>query len=331
MDADLEKQLLETTSEIWLVTGVAGFIGSHIAETLLNCGQTVYGVDNFSTGKQQNIDLLNNISKDKFKFFETDINNREAITSLVSKCSYVIHQAALGSVPRSVEIPVNSHNSNVNGFLNLLDIVKSHKNIKRVVYASSSSVYGDSSKLPKKEGEEGHVLSPYAATKRINEIYADAFSKSYGISIIGLRYFNVFGPRQDPNGPYAAVIPRWVSAIKKNETATIYGDGETSRDFCYISNVVYANIKAALSENLKNQSYYINIGCNENTTLNQLFDIIAESIVGEGSEKIKPKKEDFRVGDVRASLADISLSKSLINYEPKVFLREGIFKTVASS
>jgi UDP-N-acetylglucosamine 4-epimerase len=189
MDTDLEKQLLESTSEKWLVTRVAGFIGSHIAETLLNYGQTVYGVDNFSTGKQVNIDLLNNISKDKFKFFETDINNREVITSLVSKCSYVIHQAALGSVPRSVENPVNSHNSNVNGFLTLLDIVKSHKNIKRVVYASSSSVYGDSTTLPKKEGEEGHVLSPYAATKRINEIYADSFSKSYGISIIGLRYF----------------------------------------------------------------------------------------------------------------------------------------------
>jgi UDP-N-acetylglucosamine 4-epimerase len=324
-----EKKLQR--NKVWVVTGAAGFIGSHLVETLLSLEQNVRGVDNFSTGKKENIDYLKSLPNSSlFSFTEADINDSDLLEPLFDGAEYVLHQAALGSVPRSIEKPLDTHLSNVTGFLSILDLSRKFS-IRRVVYASSSSVYGDSEELPKVEERTGSVLSPYAASKMCNEVYSDAYASSYGIELVGLRYFNVFGPRQDPEGPYAAVIPRWIHSLAKGEKCHIYGDGETSRDFCYIENVVLANILSALNPELSRSHIVFNVACGERTTLNDLFHAIANEvmILDPG---ITPEVEHlaFRSGDIRHSHANITKISNEINYLPLVLSAEGITFTVRS-
>ena len=309
------KKLLLAKQFTWLITGVAGFIGSNLAETLLKLNQKVIGIDNFATGYQRNIDGL------AIEFHEADIRSYEDCEKVMPGVDYVLHQAALGSVPRSIKHPLATNAANVTGFLHVMLAAKEH-GIKRIVYASSSSVYGDSNKLPKVEEHIGKPLSPYAVSKYTNELYAQAFANCYGLETIGLRYFNVFGKRQDPNGAYAAVIPLWVKALLTGEEACINGDGETTRDFCYIDNVVQANILAAITDNpaAVNQAYNIAVG--EQTSLNDLFAMIREGL--KVSINIKPKYRDFRAGDVRHSLANISKAKQLLDYEPTYKVKEGL-------
>lgn len=317
-----------STPNVWVVSGVAGFIGSHIAENLINLGQVVRGIDNFSTGKKENIDYLKSLSNSKnFTFVESDINDSSLIETFKG-AKYFIHQAALGSVPRSIEDPVLTNQSNVNGFVSVLKLALD-AGIKRVVYASSSSVYGDSEILPKVENQVGKVLSPYAASKMCNEVYADAFSNSYNVELVGLRYFNVFGPRQDPDGPYAAVIPRWISNISKNIECEIYGDGETSRDFCFIDNVVLANLLSAVVPSLISKHVVYNVACGDRTTLNELYEDISKySADILGKPPLKPKFLDFRAGDIRHSHADISKISNELGYIPLVYRSNGIESTV---
>jgi UDP-N-acetylglucosamine/UDP-N-acetylgalactosamine 4-epimerase len=316
---------------VWVVSGVAGFIGSHIADMLLQLGQKVRGIDNFSTGKKSNIKLLESHPfASNFSFTESDVNDACQLRTVFQDSAYLIHQAALGSVPRSIEQPGTTHHSNVTGFLSVLDLAR-ESSVKRVVYASSSSVYGDSELLPKVEEHIGKVLSPYAASKLCNEIYADAYARSYGISLVGLRYFNVFGPRQDPEGPYAAVIPRWLNNISNNSVCEIYGDGETSRDFCYIDNVVLANILAAVSTKLSVDHAVYNVACGERTTLSQLYeDISLQAAALLGKKVPKAQYREFRSGDVRHSHADISKISNELGYLPLVYRKEGIEYTVKS-
>jgi UDP-N-acetylglucosamine/UDP-N-acetylgalactosamine 4-epimerase len=315
----------------WVVTGVAGFIGSHLVETLLALEQNVRGVDNFSTGKKENIDYLKSLPNSSlFSFTESDVNDFQRIESVFDGAEYVLHQAALGSVPRSIEKPHDTHLSNVTGFLSILDLSRKFS-IKRVVYASSSSVYGDLEELPKVEERTGRVLSPYAASKMCNEVYGDAYTSSYGIEMVGLRYFNVFGPRQDPAGPYAAVIPRWIHSLVKGEKCHIYGDGETSRDFCYIENVVSANILSAIHPKLNKPHVVFNVACGDRTSLNELFHAIADEIKDVNPD-IKPEVEylQFRAGDIRHSHADISKISNEIGYLPIILSTEGLKFTVLS-
>ena len=327
---DLKNHLLSEKYS-WLITGVAGFIGSHIAEELIKLNQNVYGVDNFLTGKKANIDLLlslNNSNKDSsFIFKNLDISFYESLASLPNT-DFVIHQAALGSVPRSIKKPLDSHNNNVNGFLNIiLHAVKIKA--KAFVYASSSSVYGNNLKLPKMEGFEGTALSPYAATKSINEVYAEAFSLSYGLKTIGLRYFNVFGPRQDPSGEYAAVIPRWIKLISANKPIEVFGDGSTTRDFCYIENAVQANLLSAFSKDSNGASNVLNIACGSKTSLNKLACLIEERIkVYKPNIKLKKVLKDFRKGDIKDSLADIRKAQNEIGYIPSKTFEEGLVDTI---
>jgi UDP-N-acetylglucosamine 4-epimerase len=310
---------LSSEPKSWCVTGAAGFIGSHITAKLLELGQTVLGVDNFSTGFEKNIEFLSSKSK-TFSFLQKDVQELEG--SHLKGVDYVLHQGALGSVPRSIVDPISSHDSNVTGFIKVLKAAKDAK-VQQVVYASSSSVYGDEPKLPMVEDRLGKLLSPYAATKKINEVYAEAFSKCYALNIVGLRYFNVFGARQDPDGAYAAVIPKWIQTILKNKNCEIYGDGETSRDFSYVDNVVQANILAATS-GISNDVF--NIACGEKMTLTELYNSIAEAMLG--SDFPKPIYKDFRSGDIRHSFADISKAKSKLGYEPIIFAKEGLKLTV---
>ena len=263
----------QMTQRCWFVSGAAGFIGSHLVERLIELGQRVVAIDNFSTGKRENIEYLRNLvgaERSKlFSFFEQDIRDRDGVVDLIQRHSphVILHQAALGSVPRSIAEPVASHQSNVDGFVNMLEGARV-AGVKRFVYASSSSVYGDIQDELNTEDRIGNCLSPYAATKRINEIYAQVFGLTYGIETLGLRYFNVFGPRQDPNGPYAAVIPRWLSAMDAGEQAVMYGDGLTSRDFCFVANVVQANILAGTVEgNNPAINKVANIACGVTTSL----------------------------------------------------------------
>jgi UDP-N-acetylglucosamine 4-epimerase len=313
----------------WLVTGVAGFIGSNLLETLLMLGQKVVGVDNFATGKRQNLEQVRAITGEKlysnFKFIEADLCDLDVCRSVAAGVDIILHQGALGSVPRSIEYPEDSHAANVTGTFNIFLAAK-EKKVKRVVYASSSSVYGDDPTLPKVEHKIGQPLSPYAATKLIDEIYAGVFARVYGLEVIGLRYFNVFGPRQDPEGPYAAVIPKWIASMLNGEDVVIYGDGETSRDFCYIANVVQANILAATTVNKDALNRVYNVAVGERTTLNQLFNIIKEKLEkSDAAIKIKPPVyTDFRPGDIRHSLADISLARTYLNYEPTHSLSDGL-------
>ncbi|KRB86459.1 Vi polysaccharide biosynthesis protein VipB/TviC [Sphingomonas sp. Root710] len=323
---DLE-QALASRSAHWLVSGAAGFIGSHLVETLLRAGQSVRGLDNFSTGHRGNLeDIRQKVGADawaRFTFVEADIRDRQACAAAVEGVDYVLHQAALGSVPRSIADPLTSHDVNATGFANVIDAAR-QAGTKGFVYASSSSVYGDEPNLPKVEERTGRVLSPYALTKLHNELYAEVYRRSYGFGSIGLRYFNVFGPRQDPNGAYAAVIPRWTAAMIGGEQVVINGDGETSRDFCFVANAVQANLRAALF-GPAGEALALNVAVGDRTSLNQLFELLRDGLAGHGvSYDHAATYAAFRAGDVRHSLADIGAAERLIGYRPTHRISEGL-------
>jgi UDP-N-acetylglucosamine 4-epimerase len=315
----------------WLVTGAAGFIGSNLVETLLRLDQMVVGLDNFATGHRRNLDDVRNTIGDKLwarlRFLEADISDPAACRDAVISIDHVLHQAALGSVPRSIANPLASNEANVEGFLNVL-IAAQEAKVQSFVYASSSSIYGDNPDLPKIEGRIGNQLSPYAVTKRVNELYADVFRLCYDFPSIGLRYFNVFGERQDPEGAYAAVIPKWTAAMIAGDKVTINGDGETSRDFCYVANAVQANLLAALAgPEARGQVY--NVAVNARTSLNQLFAKLKDSLAALGVDyPHKPVYGSFRAGDMRHSQADISKAERLLGYEPTHSLDEGLKATM---
>ncbi len=322
--------------KVWLVTGVAGFIGSNLLEKLLKLNQRVVGLDNFSTGHKENLEEVKTLVSAEqwanFQFILGDICSIEDCRKAMNwgtqkslKVNYILHQAALGSVPRSVEDPIKTNKNNIEGFLNILVAARDAK-VKRVVYAASSSTYGDSQDLPKVEDKIGTPLSPYAVTKLVNELYAGIFSKIYHLESIGLRYFNIFGRRQDPAGAYAAVIPKWIGGVITGQKIYINGDGETSRDFCYIDNAVQANILAATTEHdgATNQIYNIAVG--QQTSLKELYKIILQTLKMH-TENIKysnPEYLDFREGDVRHSLAAIEKAKSLLGYQPSHKVDDGI-------
>lgn len=322
-------QRLRAQPTRWLVTGCAGFIGSHLVETLLKLDQTVVGLDNFSTGHRRNLDeikaLVSPAQWQKFIFIEADIRDPEACRNACHDIEFVLHQAALGSVPRSLADPLATNAANIDGFLNMLVAARDAK-VRRFVYAASSSTYGDHPDLPKNEDVIGRPLSPYAVTKLVNELYAEVFARCYGFSSIGLRYFNVFGTRQDPEGAYAAVIPRWTRAMLLGEKVLINGDGETSRDFCFVANAVQANLLAATTDNPDAVNQVYNVALDDRTSLNQLFkmlrDVLAETNADLGS--LHPAYGEFRPGDVRHSQADISKARRLLNYAPTHRLEEGI-------
>jgi UDP-N-acetylglucosamine 4-epimerase len=326
------KQRLRKGPRKWLITGVAGFIGSNLLEELLKLDQIVIGLDNFATGKKENLDDVKQLVPAKqwarFKFIEGDICRPNDCHLACQGVDYVLHQAALGSVPRSIEDPLRTHASNVDGFLNMLVAARDAK-VKRFVYASSSSVYGDDPDLPKVESKIGRPLSPYAATKLMDEIYADVFSRCYGISVIGLRYFNVFGPRQDPDGAYAAVMPKWIIAMLENRPASIFGDGLTSRDFCYVANVVQANLLAATAP-LGKPPEAFNVALNDRTTLNELFDLIRTGLGDKCPwlKTYKPNYKPFRKGDITHSQADISKAVMLLGYSPEYTIKQGLLSTL---
>ena len=313
----------------WLITGGAGFIGSNLAEALLKLNQKVTVLDNLSTGFRTNIDdvlsTLSDEQKSQFTFIEGDIVDPATCEKAVQGVDLVLHQAALGSVPRSMKEPINCHQANVTGFINMLWAAQK-AGCNRFVYASSSSVYGDSEGLPKVEEKIGNPLSPYAGTKLVDEIYASIFYRTYGTPTIGLRYFNVFGRRQSPEGQYAAVIPLWVESTLKGEPAKIFGDGETSRDFCYIDNVIQINLRAALTENHKALGEAFNVAVGDRTTLNELLGSIQAGIKKRNPDlKIKEAEyQDFRPGDIRHSLASVDKAKNLLGYEPTHRFAQGI-------
>lgn len=324
---------LQSSSQTWLITGVAGFIGSNLLETLLKLDQRVVGLDNFSTGFQYNLDEVQSLVSaeqwQRFRFIHGDIRNLEICKQACKGVDYVLHQAALGSVPRSIEDPITTNENNISGFLNML-VAARDAEVKGFVYAASSSTYGDHPGLPKVEDKTGKPLSPYAVTKLVNELYADVFSKTYNFNTIGLRYFNIFGQRQDPNGAYAAVIPKWFAGLIKNEPIFINGDGKTSRDFCFIENCVQANLLAATVEEREAKNQVYNVAFGERTTLNELFTLIQERVVvaNSSAKEAKPQYRDFRAGDVRHSLADISKAQTLLGYEPKYSVKSGLDKAV---
>jgi len=322
------KSHLQSKQYTWLITGVGGFIGSNLLETLLQLNQKVVGLDNFSTGHQDNLDQVKSIvireHWQNFTFIYADICNLADCKRACTGVDFVLHQAALGSVPRSVEDPITTNASNVTGFLNML-VAAHNANVKRFVYAASSSTYGDHPALPKVEDNIGKPLSPYAVTKYVNELYADVFSKTYGFKTIGLRYFNVFGPRQNPNGAYAAVIPKWTEALIQGQEVIINGDGQTSRDFCYVANVVQANILAANSIDLASLNQVYNIAVGERTSLNDLYFKLRDGLIAKGlALGSMPQYQDFRLGDVLHSLADVSKARNLLGYEPTHKLDEGL-------
>ncbi len=320
---------LKQNTATWLVTGIAGFIGSNLLETLLKHNQKVIGLDNFATGHQHNLDKVRSLVSEEqwnnFSFIEGDIRNLEDCKQACNNVQYVLHQAALGSVPRSVEDPITTNGTNTDGFLNMLVAARDAK-VKRFVYAASSSTYGDHPDLPKEEDKIGNPLSPYAVTKYVNELYAKVFARTYEFKTIGLRYFNIFGYRQDPEGAYAAVIPKWVSAMLHNETVYINGDGETSRDFCFIDNTVQANILSALVENPEATDQVYNVALNDQTSLNSLFNSIRDELKARISdiEIPDPVYRDFRAGDVRHSRADISKAQLLLGYDPEYKIEQGL-------
>jgi UDP-N-acetylglucosamine 4-epimerase len=329
------KKQLKKTPKVWLVTGVAGFIGSNLLETLLLLDQKVIGLDNFATGHQHNLDeVQSQVSSGQwhnFSFIKGDIRDcsdcEKALTFNNLTVDYVLHQAALGSVPRSIADPILTNSANITGFVNMLTAAKNAK-VSTFVYAASSSTYGDHPALPKVEENIGKPLSPYAVTKYVNELYADVFHKTYGFNTIGLRYFNVFGKRQDPDGAYAAVIPKWTAAMIENQDLFINGDGETSRDFCFVENAVQANILAATANDEgKNQVYNVALG--DRTSLNELFDSLVTAL---SSNKVNYTKkaiyQEFRTGDVRHSQADISKAKGLLGYQPEFRIQQGIDKAM---
>lgn len=315
----------------WLITGVAGFIGSNLLETLLSMDQHVTGLDNFSTGFRHNLEEVKaSVTPEQwncFRFIEGDIRETAVCAEACRDTDYVLHEAALGSVPRSIEDPINTNANNISGFLNML-VAAREAPVRRFVYAASSSTYGDHPDLPKMEDKTGNPLSPYAVTKLVDELYAAVFARVYGFRTIGLRYFNIFGQRQDPDGAYAAVIPKWFASIIKNEPAYINGDGETSRDFCFIENCVQANILAATAEDENAADQVYNVAFGERTTLNQLFAMIRERVKDKfpHAAAFEPVYRDFRPGDVRHSLADISKAEKLLGYQPEYSVQSGLDK-----
>ncbi|MCF8185758.1 MAG: Vi polysaccharide biosynthesis UDP-N-acetylglucosaminuronic acid C-4 epimerase TviC [Candidatus Methylopumilus sp.] len=344
------KARLMNEQHTWLITGVAGFIGSNLLETLLKLNQRVVGLDNFATGHQHNLDevqiLVQPSQWANFSFIKGDIRNlndcQKAMTFYHSGAGdyssndkgiaveYILHQAALGSVPRSVEDPISTNSANITGYLNMLVAARDAK-VKRFVYAASSSTYGDHPDLPKVEDKIGRPLSPYAVTKYVNELYSDVFGKTYGLQSMGLRYFNVFGPRQDPDGAYAAVIPKWIASMIKDEPVYINGDGETSRDFCFIENVCQANLLAATSENAAANNQVYNVAVGDRTSLNELYEQLQLNLapIYAHLKQAKPVYRDFRGGDVRHSLADINKAKTLLGYQPKHHVGDGLKSAMA--
>ena len=325
---DRLRAKLTSSPKVWLVTGVAGFIGSNLLAELLSLGQTVVGLDNFSTGHRGNLDDV--LSKPlpegaKLRMIEGDIRDLETCRTACEGVDYVLHHAALGSVPWSMDDPLRTNAVNVNGFVNMLVAAKD-AGIKRFVYASSSAVYGDTPEQPQVEERVGRPLSPYAASKANNETYALAFQMSYGLQSIGLRYFNVFGPRQDPAGAYAAVIPRWIASLLREERCRIFGDGETTRDFCYVSNVVQANLLAATveSDDAIGQAY--NVACAESVSLNRLFHLMRDRLASDDARfaLTAPQYDDFRAGDIRYSRASIEKARRLLGFEPTHDVAEGL-------
>ncbi len=312
----------DLSNHSFLVTGGAGFIGGHIAEYLLrnNAGK-VRVLDNLANGFQSNLDVLR--AYNGFEFIEGDIRNIDTCNKACEGIDYVSHQAALGSVPRSIKDPSTSNDVNVGGFVNILKAAVDN-NIKQFVYASSSSVYGDEPTLPKIESRVGNCLSPYAVSKKADEMYADVFAKSYGIPVLGFRYFNIFGPRQDPDGPYAAVIPLFVKAIMNNTSAFINGDGEQTRDFTYVENAVQVNVKGMLSENEDAKNKVYNVAVGEKYSVNFLYNFIKDHL----NSDVEPTYRAPRDGDIRNSLADISRAKDLLNYEPTTMFKDGLIKTI---
>lgn len=323
------QQTLSTRPYRWLVTGVAGFIGSNLLEALLKLNQEVVGLDNFSTGYQHNLDQVKAAVSPtiwaNFTFQRGDIRSLQDCQKACESIDFVLHHAALGSVPRSIEDPIQTNESNISGFINML-VAARDANVKRFVYAASSSTYGDHPDLPKIESVIGRPLSPYAVTKYVNELYADVFARCYGVQSIGLRYFNIFGPRQDPNGAYAAVIPQWIAALIQNKTLKINGDGETSRDFCFVENVIQANLLSALAEESAAINQVYNIALNERTSLNELYSMMRKLLINKFPhlQNHQPIYVDFRQGDVRHSQADISKAMNLLGYAPTHRIDKGL-------
>ncbi|MCG7997652.1 MAG: NAD-dependent epimerase/dehydratase family protein [Candidatus Thiodiazotropha taylori] len=328
------KANLKSQPSTWLITGVAGFIGSNLLETLLKLNQKVVGLDNFATGHAYNFDKVEAaVSADQwsgFRFIEGDIRDLQTCHDACSGVDYVLHQAALGSVPRSLTDPITTNECNISGFLNML-VAGRDAEVKRFVYAASSSTYGDHPGLPKVEDKTGNPLSPYAVTKLVNEHYAQVFARCYDFNTIGLRYFNIFGQRQDPNGAYAAVIPKWVASMIDREDVFINGDGETSRDFCYIDNAVQANLLAATTTNPDATNQVYNVAVGDRTSLNQLFtkirDILADRF--DYLSDLAPVYRDFRAGDVRHSLANIDKASSLLGYQPSHNIDQGLTEAMS--
>jgi UDP-N-acetylglucosamine 4-epimerase len=326
---DQYETAIRNTPRRWLVTGSAGFIGSHLVENLLRLDQTVVSLDNFATGHRHNLEQIRaavgEAAWKRHTFIEGDITDPQTCLDACQGIDIVLHEAALGSVPRSIATPLVTHAANATGFVNMLDAAR-QAGVKRFVYAASSSTYGDSPTLPKVEDKIGRPLSPYAVTKYLNELYADVFTRCYGLSAIGLRYFNVFGPRQDPNGAYAAVVPRWTAEILAGKQCVINGDGETSRDFCFIANVVQANLRAGITDNPNASGQVYNVAVGDRTTLNQLHAAIADALSHECPDLqiTPPKHADFRPGDVRHSLADVSKARNLLGYIPTHDVRAGL-------
>ncbi len=327
------QEQLRSRPRTWLVTGSAGFIGSNLLETLLRLDQKVIGLDNFATGHRRNLllvkDTVTEAQWQKFRFIEGDIRDLDTCREACRGVELVLHQAALGSVPRSIENPVESNSANVTGFVNMLHAAHG-AGVGRMVFAGSSATYGDHPGLPKLEPRIGRPLSPYGLTKYINELYAEVFARCYGFDTVALRYFNVFGPRQDPDGAYAAVIPRWILAMMRNDTVFINGDGETGRDFCYIDNVVQANLLAATVEDPAAVNQVYNIALNDKTSLNELHQLL-RGLLKQRYPHLKqapPVYRDFRQGDVRFSQADISKAKKLLGYRPAWRVRQGLARAV---
>lgn len=320
---------LQSVPRTWLITGVAGFIGSNLLEALLKLGQRVVGLDNFATGHQRNLDEVQNLVTPaqwaQFHFIKGDIRDLADCQRACTGVDHVLHQAALGSVPRSLQDPITTNAANITGFLNMLVAARDAK-VKSFTYAASSSTYGDHPGLPKVEDTIGKPLSPYAVTKYVNELYADVFARCYGFNTIGLRYFNVFGPRQDPEGAYAAVIPKWIASLIRGEPVYINGDGETSRDFCFIANVVQANLLAATVQNPDAVNQVYNVAVGDRTSLNELYAQLHRNLLPRYPhlQGAQPVHRDFRVGDVRHSLADIRKAQGLLGYAPTQRIGEGL-------
>lgn len=327
---DVVKRIADNP-KTWLVTGVAGFIGSNLLEFLLRHDQKVVGLDNFATGYQRNLDevrcLVSTVQWERFKFIEGDIRDIDCCHAACVGVDYVLHQAALGSVPRSISDPLSTNSVNITGFLNVLIAARDAK-VSSFTYAASSSTYGDHPALPKVEEQIGNPLSPYAVTKYVNELYADVFSRTYNFSCIGLRYFNIFGPRQDPNGAYAAVIPKWTAAMINDNDVFINGDGKTSRDFCFVENAIQANLLAATAKDEAKGKVY-NVAVGDRTSLNELFRFLQQALAENGVHyNREPVYQEFRAGDVRHSQADIRKANKFLGYEAEYRIRQGIEKAM---